>query len=195
MTNRRQQTATALRVTIVRCCPAVIVLLLGLVVLFLSQLTAVSITGKRTWDIMSIIVATELAAYIWIRVFSRISLSRQLAAIGVLCGLQFCPCLSVRIDGFMGDGRPNPAWSWIPTAEEEMKAAESSLSTTDTVESTTPTSPLQLHLIRQHSVVLSAVVPFPDSACPVNGVARHACFGGIRWVADGRHSQSWVTIV
>ena len=84
MTNRRQQTATTLRVTIVQCFPAVIVLLLGFVVLCVIQLTDISITGRRTWDIMSIIVVTELAAYISIRVFSRISLSRQLAAIGVL---------------------------------------------------------------------------------------------------------------
>jgi len=101
------------------------------------QLTDISITGRRTWDIMSIIVVTELAAYISIRVFSRISVSRQLAAIGVLCGLQFCLYLSVRIDGFMGDGRPNLAWRWIPTAKEEMKAAESRLSTAVTVGSTT----------------------------------------------------------
>ena len=129
MTNRSQQTATTLRVTIVRCCPAVIVLLLGFIVLCVTQSTDVSITGKPARDIIAIIVATELAAYIAIRWFARISPSRQLAAVGVLCGLQFCLYLSIRIDGFMGDGRPNLAWRWTPTAEERMRAAESRLST------------------------------------------------------------------
>lgn len=135
--DRSHQTATKLHVTIVRCWPAAIVLLTGFGLLCVIQFTDVSITGKPTTDIISIIVATELAAYISIRVFSRINLSRQAAAISLLCGLQFCLYLSIRIDGFMGDGRPNLAWSWTPTAEEQMKAAEARWSTAGTVESAT----------------------------------------------------------
>lgn len=128
MTNRQQQSAPTLWMTIVRCLPAALVLLAGFVVLCAIQFADVSITGKPTRDITLVIVVTEVAAYVAIRVLARISFRRQLAAIAVLCGLQFCLYLSIRIDGFMGDGRPILTWSWKPTHEGYTAVAPSQLS-------------------------------------------------------------------
>ena len=101
-----------------RCFPAAILLFSGFVALYIVQTTEFSITGKPTRDFMWIIGVTELAIYIWIRAFAKVRFQTQITALVFLYGLQLCLYMAVRVDGFMGDGRPILVWRWTPTAEQ-----------------------------------------------------------------------------
>lgn len=105
--------------SVVRCFPAAMLLLLGFLTLSIIQTTEFSISGYPTRDYTWIIGITELAVYVWIRGFARVSLRRQITALVILYGIQLCPYLAVRIDGFMGDGRPMLVWRWTPAIDQK----------------------------------------------------------------------------
>ncbi len=105
--------------TVVRCLPAVMLAMLGFLALFVVQTTELSISGKPSRDFMGIIGTTQLAVYVWIRVFARVNVRAQIAALSLLYGLQLGLLMTVRIDSFMGDGRPIMVWRWTPEAERE----------------------------------------------------------------------------
>ena len=99
--------------------PAAILLLLGFLTLCVIQTSDCSITGKPTRDFVWIIGITELAIYVWIRVYAQVRLKTQITALAIVYGIQLCLYFCVRIDGFMGDGRPILAWRWTQTAERK----------------------------------------------------------------------------
>ncbi len=103
--------------TIVRCLPAGGLLLLGAGLLCLVQMTEFSFTPKPTRDFQWIIIGTEVAIYLWVRLCCRLTLRQQLAALAVLYGVQLIPYFAIRSDGFTGDGRPILAWSWAPSRD------------------------------------------------------------------------------
>lgn len=102
-----------------RFLPAAGLLILGAAALSAVQMTEFSFTPKPTRDFMWIIGITELAIYIWVRVYSKVGIRAQVAALAALYGVQLIPYFSIRVDGFMGDGRPILVWSWAPTVERE----------------------------------------------------------------------------
>ncbi len=93
-------------------------MLLGFLALYTLHTNEYSISGKPTRDITWIIGITELAIYLWIRIFAKVGLRTQIAALASIYGLQLGLYLSVRIDGFMGDGRPIWAWRWEQALED-----------------------------------------------------------------------------
>jgi len=104
---------------VTRCLPAAMFLLLGFLALSAVQLTDLSITGKPTRDLVWIIGITLLAVYVWIRAFARVGFRAQLSALVVLYGVSLGLYWAVRVDGFMGDGRPIVVWRWTPVIERE----------------------------------------------------------------------------
>ncbi|MFT5527889.1 MAG: hypothetical protein ACI9HK_005875 [Pirellulaceae bacterium] len=100
---------------------------------FEIQATELSITGKSTRDFMWIIVIMKIVVYVWIRVFANVELGTQIAALAILYGLQVFLYSAVRVDGFMGDGRPVLVWRWTPTAERKWTSNQPFDSTDDVV--------------------------------------------------------------
>jgi len=114
-------------------------LLLGYLALTLVQKTEVSIFGTPSRDFIWIIGITELAVYVWMRAFARVSFLTQVVVLTVLFGLQ--PCV-YRVDGFMGDGYPILVWRWTPSANQNWKNVqrnEKSEPTASTADLTTTT--------------------------------------------------------
>lgn len=104
--------------TVIRCSPALILLLLGFSLLTFIQTTENSISGYPTRDYRWIIGITELTIYIWVRAFSRVPLRAQVLTLVFICGLQLSLYSVLYTDGFMGDGRPILAWRWNPSTNE-----------------------------------------------------------------------------
>jgi outer membrane protein assembly factor BamB len=98
--------------------PAVLLISVSLLALYAVQADVVSLTGKPSRDILLLIGATELAFYVWIRVFSSMRLAHQALTLILFVGLQSCAFLMARLDGFTGDGRPILVWRWSPTPEQ-----------------------------------------------------------------------------
>ena len=116
----RQRDSDGFRIGAVgRCIPALLLLLLGYLTIYLVQVTDFSFTGKPTRDFAWIIGITQLAVYLWIRLAARIDFWRQIQALSLLYGVQICLYLAVRIDGFMGDGRPIWVWRWSPSVTRD----------------------------------------------------------------------------
>ena len=114
MTASSQETRQTRLSTVARCFPAAMLLLLGFSTIYVIHTTELSISGKPARDYTWIIGIMELAVYVWIRAFAHISLRAQLTTLIVLYGLQLGVYLTVRIDGFMGNGRPIIVWRWTP---------------------------------------------------------------------------------
>lgn len=112
------ETKPTRRQIIVRCLPAVVLLFLGFMALVAIQTTEFSITGKPTRDITWIIGITEVAIYVWMRALAGVSLRTQVTTLALLYGLQLAAYATVRIDGFMGDGRPIVVWRWTPGTDQ-----------------------------------------------------------------------------
>lgn len=98
--------------SVYRCLPAAIFVVLGLLTLWILQTTDLSISGKPTRDFICVVGITQIAVYLWIRTLARVSVRVQVISLSVLFGIQLCLLASVRIDGFMGDGRPIFVWRW-----------------------------------------------------------------------------------
>ena len=120
----QRQTKPTRKETVYRCLPAAGILILGAVLLCVVQWTEFSFTAKPTRDFLWIIGITELAIYLWVRIDSRISLRAKVTALALLYGVQLIPYFSIRMEGFMGDGRPILAWSWTPGVEQQWKLGE-----------------------------------------------------------------------
>lgn len=118
MIERRKESCTSSSV-FVRCLPAAILLVAGFLTLYVVQTTDFSFSLNPSNDFIWIIGITELAVYIWMRVFARVTLRTQIAVLTALYGFQICVYLAVRIDGFMGDGRPIVVSRWTPPAEQD----------------------------------------------------------------------------
>ncbi len=118
MTIKDSETKQTRSRTLARCFPAAILMLLGFLTLYVVQTTEFSFSGRPTRDFMWILGITQLAIYVWMRVFAHVRLRTQITALAVLYGLQFCLYLAVRFDGFMGDGRPIVVWRWTPATEQ-----------------------------------------------------------------------------
>lgn len=95
-----------------RCLPAAVFVVLGLLTLWILQTTDLSISGKPTRDFICVVGVTQVAVYLWIRMLAKISFRVQMISLSVLFGIQLCLLASVRVDGFMGDGRPIFDWRW-----------------------------------------------------------------------------------
>ncbi|MFK7777175.1 MAG: hypothetical protein QM501_03485, partial [Gimesia sp.] len=104
--------------TVARCSPALILLFLGFSLLSLIQTTEYSISGYPTWDYLWVIGITELAVYIWVRVFSHVPLRAQVLTLAFVCGLQLSLYSVLSIDGFMGNGRPMLTWRWNASTDQ-----------------------------------------------------------------------------
>lgn len=74
--------------------------------------------GGPSRSIKAIILLGNVAAYAWIRKYSRLGRRGQVVAVVLILLLQLSFRAAIRIDGFMGDGRPIVAWSWEPTADD-----------------------------------------------------------------------------
>ncbi|MFK7818894.1 MAG: hypothetical protein AB8G99_09250 [Planctomycetaceae bacterium] len=88
----------------------------GVVAIAHSGLTPIG--GSPARNISAVILFGNVAAYVWVRTHSRFGRSGQVATVAVVLLLQLGVRAAIRIDGFMGDGRPIVVWSWKPTAEE-----------------------------------------------------------------------------
>jgi outer membrane protein assembly factor BamB len=101
-----------------RWLPPLAVLLVGVLFLTLILTGQMSLSGKPSRDFLIVLATTQLLFYIWVRAYSRLSLSRQIATLAVFVGLQVGLYFSVRLDGFAGDGRPIWTWWWTPMPQE-----------------------------------------------------------------------------
>jgi len=127
--------------TAIRCFPAVLLLTVGLACLFLVQTTDFSFSNKPTRDFMWIIGITELLIYVWVRVFARVPIRTQIRTLVLLYGVQLGLNAVVRVDGFMGDGRPIWVWRWHSSAawNDDQHDATSGLQISKTADLTTRT--------------------------------------------------------
>ena len=96
---------------------------LGAVALCAVNSGWISLTGKPSRDLLIVIAVWELIFYVWVRVASKWSLTRQTLALLVFIGAQAVFYLSVRLDGFAGDGSLILVWRWTPTAEQLFNAS------------------------------------------------------------------------
>jgi len=94
------------------------IVLLGGLGLLMVQAGLFFPTGKPSRDILWILGITELAFYLWVRVFSQMKFSRQIVTLVLFVSVQACLYGIFRLDGFTGDGRLILAWRWTPTPEQ-----------------------------------------------------------------------------
>ena len=90
--------------------------------LLLMQSGIVVLTGKPSRDICIVLGVMELVFYVWVRVFSRLAVRRQVLTLSIFVGSQLVLLGAVRLDGFSGDGRPLWVWRWSATPEDVFEA-------------------------------------------------------------------------
>ena len=78
----------------------------------------VCVSGKPTRDVLVILGAMEVGVYVWIRVYSGLTLVRQITLICLFVTAQAAVHLLVRLDGFTGDARPIWTWRWVKMPQE-----------------------------------------------------------------------------
>jgi outer membrane protein assembly factor BamB len=110
--------------------PLVLILLAGWACVGLIQFTGFTFIGRPMRELAGVIGLTNVAAYIWVRRFSRVPLRLQITAIMAGFALQMGLYFVTRIDGFMGDGRPIFVWRWKPTAEQQWSIAKANVTRT-----------------------------------------------------------------
>jgi outer membrane protein assembly factor BamB len=92
-------------------------------------------------DFKILIALINLAIYLWIRVWSRLSKKVQFAAIGLLIAAQAALLSMVRLEGFTGDGRIVFRWRWTPTPEERLAEFASTIKRVNAIANLPPSSP------------------------------------------------------
>lgn len=103
----------------VRWWPLVPIGLVGGGTLYAVQVEGLSVL-RPALDFTIAIGIINLAVYVWVRVFSRLRGTAQIATIGGVLAIQGALLLILRPDGFAGDGRIVFAWRWTPTPEERL---------------------------------------------------------------------------
>ena len=95
-----------------------LIVLIGILLLCLIQYGSFTVTGKPLLDFLIVAGAINFSLYVWLRIYSQYSISRQSAiAVAILLG-QFTAYSLFRLDGFDGNGRFIPKWRWTATPEQ-----------------------------------------------------------------------------
>lgn len=103
----------------VRWWPLVPITLIGGGFLYAVQVEGFSII-RPARDFTIIVGLINLFVYLWVRVWSGLKKSNQIATVVFVIAVQSLLVLLFRFDEFAGDGRILFRWRWIPTPEQRL---------------------------------------------------------------------------